>query len=155
MEPAAGTAGEAGAAPLGSVLQDSLIASREAEAPIQPSLLQASIALVLVSWCLMVVGMKVWAISWGYEFSLLIFTSPCQMIHFLNAGRFEPTLCLFLGNLFPKRGDKLQQYLSSVLVGRGEVMAPLPAQWHLVPGPLGSPLAMEIDVSMTRHGLSC
>lgn len=57
MEPAAGTAGEAGAAPLGSALWDSPMASREAEAPIQPSLLQASLALVLS--CLMVVGMNV------------------------------------------------------------------------------------------------
>lgn len=134
LEPAAGTAGEAGAAPLGSALWDSPVASREVEAPVQPSVLQASLALVLK--CLVVVGKKVWAISWGFEFSLLIFTSPCHMIYFLNAGRLGPTLCLFLGHLFPKRGDKLQlfRYLSCVFSGRGEVMAPFPAQWHFDPG---------------------
>lgn len=110
----------------------------------QPSLLQDSLALVLS--CLMVVGMNV---GWGFEFSLLIFTSACKMIHFLNAGRHGPTLCLFLCNLFPKTGDKLQlfRYLSCVLPGRGEVMAPFPAQWHLAPGSLGSLLDMGCLVS--------
>lgn len=106
-------------------------------------------SLVLVLKCLRVVGIKVWAISWSFEFSLLIFTSPCQMIYFLNAGRLGPTVCLFLGHLFPKRGDKLQlfRYLSCVLSGRREVMAPFPAQWHLVPSSLGSPLDMGCLVS--------
>lgn len=57
MEPAAGTAGEARAAALGSALWDSPMAGREVEAPIQPSLLQASLALVLK--CLVVGGVKV------------------------------------------------------------------------------------------------
>lgn len=135
MQVLAGAAGEAGVAPLGSALWDSPVATRETEAPIQPSLLQPSLALVLM--CLMVVGMKIYAINWGFEFSLLIFTSPCQTIHFLDAGRLGPALCLFLGNLFPKRGDKLQlfSYLSCVLPGKGEVMAPLTARgtWFLAP----------------------
>lgn len=59
-------------------------------------------------------GPKVWAMVWGFVFSLLLSTSSCQLIHLLNPGRLGPSLCLFLGNLLPRR-EEIGSSVSDIL----------------------------------------
>jgi len=86
-------------------------------------------------------GPKAWAMGWDFVFSHLLFTSSCQLICLLNPGRLGPSLCLFLGNLLPRREQigssvsDLSCTLTCLLQGqeRGDGISLGSGTWFLAP----------------------
>lgn len=88
-------------------------------------------------------------------FSLLLFTSSCPLIHFLNPGSLGPSLCLFLGYFLPRDSDVSDcSFVFSCLLsrqGRGDSIST--AQRCLVPGSLGC--SLDINCFISNLLLSC